>query len=217
VGVAPFKFVAKIASDHRKPDGLTVIPPDRVLEFVHPLPVGVLWGVGPSTLERLKGIGIATVGDLAAMPEERLRLQLGSRGTQLWRMAHGDDPRPVKPERVRRSRSAERTFEEDVHDIEHLVAVIEDQAARIASGVREAGDKGRTVTLKLRYADFSTVTRALTLPEGIDDAASLVQAARELLERTEAGERPVRLIGVGLSKFASETLAPGRQLRLPLE
>ncbi|MEM6930461.1 MAG: DNA polymerase IV, partial [Myxococcota bacterium] len=109
------------------------------------------------------------------------------------------------------------TFEEDVHDIEHLVAVIEDQAQRIATGVREAGDKGRTVTLKLRYADFSTVTRALTLPQGVDDAASLVEAARELLRRTEAGARPVRLIGVGLSKFASEALAPGRQLRLPLE
>jgi len=216
VGVAPLKFVAKIASDHRKPDGLTVVRPAEVLDFVRPLPARVLWGVGPSTLDRLRDLGIETVGELADTPEERLRLHLGSRGTLLWRMANGDDPRPVQPERVRRSRSAERTFEEDVTDVAELVGVLGEQADRIASGVREAGDRGRTVTLKVRYADFETVTRALTLPTSVDDPAALVDAAVTLLGRTEAGERPVRLVGLGLSRFDSEARAPGRQLPLPL-
>ena len=215
VGVAPVKFVAKIASDHHKPDGLTVIRPEQVLGFIRPLPVEALWGVGPATLDRLHVLGVRTVADLAALSEDRLTLALGSRGRLLWQLAQGEDPRPVQADRIRRSRSAERTFAEDVTDREVLLTVLRDQVEEVVASVKAAHDRGRTVTLKLRYADFTTVTRAMTLEAPTDQASAVLDAAVELLERTEAGERPVRLIGVGLSNFLSEP-ARGAESQLDL-
>ncbi len=211
-GVAPLKFVAKIASDFRKPDGLTVVPPEAVLDFVRPLPIRKLWGVGPATLARLEALEVATIGDLADLPEERLVTELGSRGAFLWRLANGQDPRPVQAERIRKSRSAEHTFDSDVTDAEVLHATLEEQAARVGGA-----ERGRTVTLKVRYSDFTTVTRAETLAEATDDPEVVLAVASRLLARTEAPGRPIRLIGVGLSGFTDEEpVAEGAQLELPL-
>ncbi|MEN0065684.1 MAG: DNA polymerase IV [Myxococcota bacterium] len=215
-GVAPVKLVAKIASDFRKPDGLTVVPPGKVSTFLAPLPVKALWGVGPATLKRLEPLGLKTIGDVAAQPESRLFALLGSRGPQLWRLARGEDERPVRPDRPRKSRSVEQTFQEDVLDVEALVATLTSQAERVCGGLRQAGERGRTVTLKLRYADFTTLTRASTLSEPTDDPVPVLAAARDMLDRTDAGLRPVRLIGIGLSGFVTDRPSDGPQLALPL-
>lgn len=215
VGVAPLKFVAKIASDHHKPDGLTVVPPERVLDFIHPLPVEELWGVGPATARRLRPLGVRTIGDLARIPAGELQERLGKHGAFLARLARGDDPRAVQPHRTRKSRSAERTFAEDVVDRAVLEEVLDEQAVSVCATLRRLGVVGRTVTLKLRYADFTTLTRSETLARPTDRPEHVSTVARALLQRTEAGDRPVRLVGVGLAGLTEP--GPGRQLELPLD
>lgn len=215
VGVAPVKFVAKIASDHRKPDGLTVIKPHQVLPFIRPLPLTALWGVGPATLARLKDLDIETIGELADLDEAALVEHLGSRGRMLWRMAHGLDDRRVSADRVRKSRSAERTFDTDVTDRDRIMEALTGQSDQICRGLRDAQDLGRTVTLKVRFADFSTVTRSHTLPKPTDDAAVVLATAVELLERANPDAQAVRLIGVGLSNLLSEGEHASAQLVLP--
>lgn len=214
VGVAPVKFVAKIASDYRKPDGLTVVPPERVLEFVHPLPVKRLWGVGPATERRLGDLGVRTIGDLAVVPRSTAEAALGSHGLALWHMAHGVDPRPVRPHRVRKSRSAEHTLQEDLVDLAAIRALLRDQAAEVCEGLRRAGEVGRTVVVKVRYDDFTTVTRSSSLEHPTDDLDVVMGVVLRLLERTEAGARPVRLVGVGLAGLSDPQDDP--QLHLPL-
>jgi len=214
-GVAPVKFVAKIASDHRKPDGLTVIPPKRVVPFIRPLPIAALWGVGPATAARIASLGAQTIAQLADLPEEDVVAVLGGRGSQLWRMAHGQDDRPVQPHRERKSSSAERTFAEDVLDADAIVATMTGQIRRVCAGLRASGARGRTVNLKLRYADFTTVTRAATLPQPTHDPVVVLDAATALLDRTDAGARPVRLVGVGISGFDQTRPQENRQLLLP--
>ncbi len=212
-GVSSLKFVAKIASDQRKPDGLTVVPPHLVVPFLAPLPVRRLWGVGPVREKQLHELGLQTIGQVASLSEpEALRL-LGSQGLYLWRMARGDDPRPVRPHRVRKSRSAEHTFEEDVLDRTLLEDALRRQAERIFRQLAD-GPTGRTATLKLRYGDFTTITRASSQPHPIPDAPTLAALGIHLLHRTEAGTRPVRLIGLGMSSFDGPS--DDQQLSLPL-
>jgi DNA polymerase-4 len=198
-GVAPLKFVAKIASDYRKPDGLTVVPPSRILEFVHPMPVRKLWGVGPATAARLQRIGVNTIGDLAALPDDAIA-EMGKHGRFLVGLARGHDPRGVSTHRERKSRGSERTFAEDVHDLAELEASIRSQAQRVVDA-RDGADRGRTITVKVRYDDFTTITRSRTLPKPITGADQVAAVAVELLGGTEAGTRPVRLVGVTISGF----------------
>jgi DNA polymerase-4 len=214
-GVSSLKFVAKIASDHRKPDGLTVVPPGQVLAFIHPLPVRKLPGVGPATEKRLQEIGIFTVGDLAAVPAPDVHRRFGKHGAYLWRMAQGEDPRRVQSSRPRRSQSAERTFAEDIEDRRELEQVLADQAERVCRGLEGAGLRGRTVTLKVRYGDFTTITRSETLEQPTNDPFRVAEVARALLDKTEAGVRPVRLVGVGVANLLGREETP--QLELPLE
>jgi len=214
-GVSSLKFVAKIASDYRKPDGLTVVPPERVLAFIHPMPVRKLPGVGPATEKRLNDIGIFTVGDLAAVPAADVHRRFGKHGAYLWRMAHGEDPRPVQSSQPRRSQSAEQTFAADIEDRRTLERILAGQAERVCRGLESAGLRGRTVTIKVRYGDFTTVTRSETLEQPTNDPFRVAEMATALLDRTEAGLRPVRLVGVGVGNLVGreETL----QLELPLE
>ena len=212
-GVGPTKLVAKIASDLHKPDGLTVVSPARVRSFLHPLPVERLWGVGPATAARLRDLGMRRIADVAARDPADLAARLGSLGAWLARLARGDDPREVHAHRDRRSRGAERTFAEDVRDPRALAAAIEAQANAIAEGLARAGELGRTITLKVRYADFDTISRAETLPRATRDAALIAQVARRLLERTQAMERAVRLVGVSVSGLRDD--AEPAQLELP--
>ncbi len=210
-GVSHLKFVAKIASAYQKPDGLTVVPPGRVLEFIHPMPVEKLWGVGPSTARVLHSLGLRTIGDVARETPDRLAKRMGKRGLYLRRMAHGKDPRVVRARSGRKSRGSERTFAEDIVDVSVLEGVIEKHARRICT----SGHGAKTVTLKLRYDDFSTITRSLSLDERTDDPLVVAAAGYKLLSKTEAGERPVRLLGLSLSNFAGRD--EQRQLVLPFE
>jgi DNA polymerase-4 len=209
VGVAPSKLVAKLASEAAKPKasprgaipgrGVVEVAPGEVLGFLHPLPVQALWGVGPATLDRLGRLGVATVGDLAAAPLEALVAALGrAHGTHLHQLARGVDERPVEPGREVKSVGHEETFAADLHDR----AAVERQAVRMADAVssrlREAGRAGRTVTVKVRFHDFRTITRSITLGAAVDTAPSVARAAKGLLAAVDPAPG-VRLLGVSVS------------------
>ncbi len=201
-GVAPVKFVAKLASDFRKPDGLTVVRPGEVGRFIEPLPVSHLWGVGPATERRLRKLKITTVGALAAFPRERLLATLGvALGTHLHMLAHGNDDRPVVPDRVAKQRGAERTFPVDVTERSEMDEILATLAKETAQELMREGRPGRRVTIKVRYPDFTTVSRSRTLFDPTDDSEQITQTAQALLRRTRAGELPVRLLGVSVGNL----------------
>lgn len=200
-GVGPSKLVAKIASDMGKPDGLVVIRPERVGTFLAPLPIGRLRGVGPVTEKKLLALGIRTIGDLARAREQRVRARLGSGAAQLLRLARGEDDSPVVPERRTVSISCERTLPDDTRDLRTLDTLVERFAAEIGASLRSDALAARTIVLKVRYADFTTATRRRTLSHPFDDSATIVTHARDLMARTLAGQRKVRLIGVAVSSL----------------
>jgi DNA polymerase IV len=208
-GVAPNKFLAKIASGWRKPDGLTVISPDRVESFLEKLPVDALWGVGPVTAAKLRALGIERVVDVRSFDEARLRENVGSLADWLRRLAHGDDPRPVVPDRAAKSASSETTYAEDLQDIERIRAELVRLARETAEWLERKRLAGRTVTIKVRYADFTTVTRSHTLSWPTSDADVISSWATELLHRTQAGRRPVRLLGARVNGLVEVTMRPG--------
>jgi DNA polymerase-4 len=195
-GVAPNKFLAKIASGYRKPDGLTVIAPERVESFLRELPVEALWGVGPVTAKKLHHAGIKRLIDVRTVDMEELRAVVGSLADWLRQLAHGDDPRAVEPERAAKSSSSENTYAQDLLDLDKIRAEIARMARDNADWLARRGLAARTVTIKVRYAGFVTVTRSHTLSRHSADADVISSWAVELLTRTEAGTRPVRLLGV---------------------
>jgi DNA polymerase IV len=203
VGVGPSRLVAKIASDFKKPDGLTVVPPERVRDFLDPLPVRTLPGVGPATEKVLLDLGVATVADLAARPLEEIQQRFGRHGALLHRFANGEDQRPVEVSRERKSLGQERTYARDLAELDAMDAELGRLAERVAEGLDRRGLAGRTVTVKVRYADFSTVTRAHSLAQPTSDAAEIARHALALLRQTEAPSRPVRLLGVTVSGFGT--------------
>jgi DNA polymerase IV len=197
VGVAPVKFVAKIASARCKPDGLLVVPADGVLDFLHPLPVSALWGVGEKVEEVLARLGLRTVGDLAQVPEATLRREFGVAGTHLHALAWGRDERRVTPAREEKSVGAEETFPTDVDDPEAIRKELLRLSGRTARALRAAGYVARTVTVKLRLANFKTITRSRTLAEPTDVAREIYGAACALYESSGLDERArLRLVGV---------------------
>jgi len=196
-GVAPNKFLAKIASGWDKPDGLTVIAPERVEAFLQKLPVEALWGVGPVTAKKLRAIGVTQLVEIRSVDAGRLEAAVGSLADWLLKLAHGIDERPVEPERERKSISSETTFARDLTDPAEIERELDALAAEVAGALERKGLVARTVTLKVRYADFTTVTRSHTAQGATRSARSLSVRARALLERTDAARRPVRLLGVG--------------------
>ena len=218
VGVAPTKFVAKIASDIDKPDGLRVVQPDAVLEFLHPLPVSRLWGAGKVTQGKLSELGLATIGDVAKYPEDLLRKRLGpGAGAHLATLARGEDPRRIVPDRGAVSIGHEQTFSVDLDSHDDVIPVILHQADRVAARLRRAGHRARVVAIKIKYGDFKQLTRRVTLPAATSDGNVLGQAARELLARVEISgdhgkRRSVRLCGVAASGL--EERGAGEQLTL---
>jgi DNA polymerase-4 len=202
-------MAAKIATDLGKPDGLVEVPAGGVRAFLAPLPVGRLWGVGRVTEEALRKLGVTTAGDLAAADEVMLSRSLGSHAIDLARLARGEDPREVVPDEEARSVGSEDTFEEDLSGEEALLPHLREQAERVARRLRGAGLAGRVVTLKLKYADFSAVTRRVTLPEPTDDGRAIYDAARAQLGRAEL-DRAVRLTGISVSGFAGAEEGPGQ-------
>jgi DNA polymerase-4 len=196
VGVATTKLLAKLASDLAKPDGLLVVEPGRELEFLHPLEVGRLWGVGPATRRKLAPLHVHTVGDLAAVPESTLVATLGeSAGRHLHALAWNRDERPVVPDHEVKSIGHEETFPVDLHDRDALGHEVVRLADRVGARLRTARRAARTVQLKVRYGDFRTVTRSRTLAAPTDLGAELAAVAKELLAALPV-ERGVRLIGV---------------------
>jgi len=203
-GVAPNKFLAKIASGWKKPDGLTVIAPDRVETFLQQLPVDALWGVGPVTAGKLRSRGIERLVDVRAADPQVLRDTVGSLSDWLRRLAEGVDDRPVVPNRVVKSSGSENTYPEDLTNPETIRDEIAEMATRAIGWLSRKQLLARTVTIKVRYSDFTTITRSHTaLPTR--DEADLTTRAVTLLEKTDAGRRPVRLLGVSVHNFCDET------------
>lgn len=201
IGVAPNKLVAKIASDFEKPDGLTVIPPKRVQSFLDPLPVRRLPGVGPATGKSLERLSVETIADLRAVPLDRLQGLFGSHGRGLYNYARGVDDRPVRVSRQRKSLSSERTFSRDLETLDQMDAEMDRLAQQVSDGLRKRRISACTVTLKIRYSDFTTVTRSQTLGAPTADGALLARYAKALLRSSQAGERRVRLLGLGASNL----------------
>ena len=210
-GVAPCKFVAKIASDLDKPDGLVTVMPHQVREFLHPLPVGRIPGVGKVTRQQLEALGFETIGQLAEADASRLEARFGKRGRYLHQRALGIDDEPVTTEREPKQLSSESTFSADLFDPEEMHAALRDLTEEVAGRLRRRGLAGRTVMLKVRYPDFETVTRAQTGGISLDRAQPMLRIAVDLLHRTDAVRRGVRLLGVGLSHFGGHGVpgAPG--------
>jgi DNA polymerase IV len=202
VGVAGNKFLAKLASTRGKPDGLLVVPPGRALDFLHPLPVAALWGAGQATIEVLARYGLRTVGDVAATPRATLERALGpAAGAQLHDLAWARDEREVVPFEAAKSVGSEETFAADIDDPEQLAREVLRCCVRVGRRLREAGLAGRTVTLKLRFADFRTITRGRTLAVATDTDTELHEVAAELLARLQLGRVAVRLVGVTVSNL----------------
>jgi DNA polymerase-4 len=198
VGVASNKFIAKLATTLCKPDGLFVVPAGGVLDFLHPLPVAALWGVGEQTGKVLARLGLRTVGDIAHTPEATLQRELGSAmGTHLAALAWGRDPRPVLSRVPDKSIGAEETFATDVDDPEVIKKELLRLSGRTARGLRAGGSVARTVVVKLRLANFKTITRSRTLPEPTDVARKIYDTACELYEGSGLDSRArLRLVGV---------------------
>jgi DNA polymerase-4 len=213
-GVSSLKFVAKIASGFRKPDGLTVVPPERVLDFVHPLPIEQLWGVGPASARRLREQGLTTIGSLASLGEGEVLTRLGRHGLAWWHMAHGVDPRGIGGRGPRKSRSAEHTFADDLVDVDAMDAQLDHMLGRLLDAMDQADERARTVTVKVRYADFETVTRSHSFPAPTRSREEVRPVVHTLLRASDAVIRPVRLLGLGFTAF--ERLDEGPQLQLPL-
>jgi DNA polymerase-4 len=204
-GVAPNKFLAKIASGYRKPDGLTVISPNRVESFLQELPVEALWGVGPVTARKLRAIGIEKLVQIRCVDMELLRQTLGSLADWLRQLSHGDDPRAVEPHRESKSSSTENTYAEDLSDLQTIREELDRMARENADWLVRSRLSARTVTIKVRYSDFKTVTRSHTLSMPTDDADVIASWAVELMARTEAGRRPVRLLGVRVQGLVEQS------------
>ncbi|HEX3902466.1 MAG TPA: DNA polymerase IV [Polyangia bacterium] len=208
-GIAAVKLVAKIASDLAKPNGQLEVPADGAAAFLAPLPVARLPGIGPKSVGIFDAMGIATIGDLAAKGPAFLEQRFGPGGRDLWERARGIDPRPVVADRDAKSVGAEETFDEDLAGVEALRPRVHAQALRVAHRLRRAGLRARTVQLKLKRADFTLVTRRVTLDEPTDDGQTIYREAARLLEREPA--RPTRLTGVSAQNL---TAASAPQLGL---
>nr|WP_275941506.1 DNA polymerase IV [Planosporangium mesophilum] len=213
VGVASTKFVAKLASTTAKPDGLAVVPADRVLDFLHPLPVEALWGVGERSAEVLRRLGLVRVGDLARAPVGMLRSALGEAAAHhLHELSWGRDPRSVVPERAEKSIGAETTFDVDVVDPGEIRRSLLALSGKTAGRLRRAGQTGRTVAIKVRLADFRTLSRSRTLPTATDVTREIFETAWGLFTALSPGEA-IRLVGVRVEGLAAGAGAP-RQLAL---
>ena len=210
VGVAPNKYLAKLASDVGKPDGFVVLPPGAVKEFLSPLPVSRIWGVGAKGEKRLHDMGIRTIGQIAALPEKALSDDLGEMGRHIWQLANGLDDRTVIPDREAKSVSTETTFAHDIGEKRILRVWLLDLVDHLATRLRHEAIWARTIDVKIRSSDFRTVTRSTTLAEATNLTNIIWKAAAELFERSlTSALMPVRLLGVGATKLTREPIAQG--------
>lgn len=204
VGVAPNKFLAKIASDADKPDGLVVVEPDKIQEFLDPLPVSRVWGIGKMATQRFNRLGIQTISQVRVLEPKILTELFGEQGLHLWNLSQGLDERAVIPERQAKSISRETTFSSDVNDLEILRIILMDLVEDVSRRLRQNKLRGKTIQLKIRYDDFSTFTRSTTVSQPTDLTREIEQSALLMLDQ-KLPERPlsIRLIGVGVTGFQS--------------
>jgi nucleotidyltransferase/DNA polymerase involved in DNA repair len=213
IGVAPNKFLAKLASDLQKPDGLVIVEPGSEEAFLRPLPVERLWGVGPKTAQRLHALGLRSIGDVAAAPPDFLERHLGpSHAAHLHELAHGRDERPVEPDGERKQIGRETTFAADVDDREIVHRTLLALCEEVAVSLRRRGLAARTVTLKLRFAPFETHTRQHTSDAPLHTTEAIYPITLRLLAESDRPERAIRLVGVAASGF--QALSAGGQLGL---
>jgi DNA polymerase IV len=208
-GVAPNKFLAKIASGWKKPDGLTVIAPDRMESFLQQLPVDALWGVGPVTARKLRARGIERLVDVRTADAEMLRAAVGSLSDWLQQLSRGIDDRPVMPDREVKSSGSENTFVEDLTDVDTVRHEIGTMAAGQARWLAKRQLLARTVTIKVRYSNFTTITRSHT-SDATRDERDIVARAVQLVDKTDAGRRPIRLLGVSVHNLQGEVDGDGK-------
>src|SRR5512144_106465 len=215
-GVSYCKFIAKLASDHRKPDGLTVITPDRGAEFVASLPVARFHGVGPVTARKMERLGIMTGADLREWSVAALQAQFGSSAEWYWRICRGIDEREVKPDRPYKSVSAERTFAEDLRDPDRLAAQLELIAGYAWDRIERAEVSGRTVTLKVKFGDFTIITRSRSFASNVPDQEAFASAGQTLLAALHPLPKGIRLLGLGLHNLTEINQAIPAQLGLAI-
>ncbi len=201
VGIGPNKFVAKLASEQAKPDGLLAIEPDQVCEFLAPLPVAALWGVGETTAGKLHRLGFTTIGQLQQCNVDELLAQFGKHGRRLAELARGQDDSPIQTHRERKSVSHEQTFAEDTRDRQFLRSKLLELSERVGHRLRSGQFKGRTATLKLRFSDFHTITRSTTLTEPTNSDRQIYRSVGGLLDAVNLARRKVRLVGVAVSNL----------------
>ena len=200
-GVAPNKFIAKVASDYNKPNGITVITPSRAEEFLEGLDIKKFFGVGKATQKKMHALGIKTGSDLKQWSEIDLVKAFGKSGRWYYKIVRGLDDREVKPHRTRKSYGKERTFSEDIGDLEWVNGFLDDLAKQISEGMRKIPTAGKTITLKVRYKNFDTITRSHSLAHYTNKAGEISTIAKQLLEQTEVGSREIRLLGISLSNL----------------
>jgi DNA polymerase-4 len=215
-GVSYCKFIAKLASDHRKPDGLTVITPERGAEFVASLPVARFHGVGPVTARKMEALGILTGADLREWSVPALAAHFGSSADWYWRICRGIDDREVKPDRPYKSVSAERTFDEDLRDPDCLAAELDRIAGYAWERVERAEVAGRTVTLKVKYGDFTLITRSKSFASPVPDCPTFAAAGQALLTALYPLSKGIRLMGLGLHNLTEHPLEKPLQLGLAI-
>ena len=213
VGIAPSKFIAKLASGHCKPNGILEIPADRILNFLHPLPVTAIWGVGPKTAETLERLGLRTVADIANLPRATLIRALGqASGASLYELAWGRDYRDVTPNEPDKSISAAETFAQDIDDPEEILQEFLRLTEKAAARLRENNYYAKTISIKVRFADFSTISRSKTLPLPIDSTHEIYEIAKTLYLALNLDRARLRLVGISLdnlSEAAPEQLLLG--------
>lgn len=215
-GVSFNKFIAKVASDINKPDGITVVTPDMADSFIDGLPIRKFFGVGKVTEEKMIGFGIKTGADLKKFKKEKLIQIFGKSGNYFYNIAHGQDDRSVEPNRIRKSIGKETTLIEDIDDRHQMLEILENIAVKLENLFIRHDAKGRTITLKIKYFDFKSITRSVTIDEPADSASIIMKYITPLLSKTEAGDRKVRLLGISISNFHTQDLAGAENGQLPL-
>ena len=215
-GVSYNKFLAKLASDQRKPDGMFVITPEMGAAFVESLPVAKFHGIGPATAARMSRLGIHTGADLKTQPLARLQEQFGKAGSYYFSISRGIDDRPVRPNRIRKSVGAENTFERDLLKIEEMSAELQPLIDKVWSYCEQSGVRGRTVTLKVKFQDFEQITRSRSFSAWVDGRAAVEKASLELLSSLSPMAKGVRLLGITLSSLNTQEEAEARQFSFAL-
>lgn len=217
-GVSYNKFLAKIASDQNKPDGLTVIPPEQANEFIRQLPIRKFYGIGKVTEKKLHTLGIRTGLDLERLTENEMTTILGKNGSFFYNMVRGIDDRPVQPRQTRKSMGTESTFQQDILNLDEILNILQQQADQVGSALQKNEIGGKTLSLKVRYDDFTTITRSMSRAEGFWESPDITTFIPRLVAATEAGTRKVRLLGITISNFLDPDALPAeryRQLLLP--